>query len=227
LDRIEADRNAYQALEADYQKQVQQVTEDLQDLQEVQRVLAALSQKINEFTEDSVSKLATVALRDIFFNERLSLEVKSSVTRGHTSVDFLLHDSKRNVSGDILDSFGGGPATLVGLILRVISIVRQPHLSRFLVLDEPLTQVSHAYLEKSARLLRRICEPVSEGGLGFTILVITHDETIKQAAHTSYYASAGDDFSLVLERKSTESEYYERYESQVDSSCESSGTESG
>jgi hypothetical protein len=194
--------HAYLQVQAESQVQRDQTDQNLADLCEVQRILSVLSQKMSEFVEDSTSKLTTIALRDVFFDEILSLEVKNSVIRGKPSVEFVLHDQKRRFSGDPMDSFGGGPRFLIGLILRVIAIVRQPSLARFLVLDEPLIQVSGSYLEKAAALIRRLCDPVDQGGLNFTILVITHNTILKNAAHQSYYATTGlDGESLALETK--------------------------
>jgi DNA repair exonuclease SbcCD ATPase subunit len=150
-------------------------------------------------------------LRDTFFDEELSLEVDHYVSHGKPAVQLLLHDHKRGVKGDPLKAFGGGPASLIGILLRVLSIVRQPELARVIILDEPLVQVSSKYEERAAAIVRRICDPVEKGGLGFSILVVSHDDTFKKNANHSYVARvASDGRSLSL------TEQFHEFEDTVD-----------
>jgi DNA repair exonuclease SbcCD ATPase subunit len=150
-------------------------------------------------------------LRDTFFDEELDLEVNHYISHGKPAIKLLLHDQKRGVKGDPMKAFGGGPASLIGILLRVLSIVRQPGLARVLILDEPLIQVSEKYKNRAAAILRRVCDPVEKGGLGFAMLVVSHDEVFKRNANRSYIARIdGDGQSLSL------TEHFQEFEGEVD-----------
>ena len=152
-----------------------------------------MAEKLSAESEEVTEKIVSLGLRDTFFDEELSLEVNHYVSHGKPAIKPLLHDHKRGVKGDPIKSFGGGPASLIGILLRVLSIVRQPGLVRVLILDEPLIQVSEKYKERAAAILRRICDPVEKGGLGFSVLIVSHDEVFKRNANHSYLATVSND----------------------------------
>jgi DNA repair exonuclease SbcCD ATPase subunit len=174
-------------------QQLQEAQQDLGDRQNVQTVLRMMAEKLSAESEEVTEKIISLGLRDTFFDEELSLEVDHYISHGKPAIKPILHDHKRNAKGDPLKSFGGGPASLIGVLLRVLSIVRQPGLARVLILDEPLLQVSEQYKKKAAAILRRICDPVEKGGLGFDMLVVTHNEVFKRGANHSYIARVSSD----------------------------------
>jgi ABC-type molybdenum transport system ATPase subunit/photorepair protein PhrA len=187
--RLEVTKN----LQANLLRQMEEATQEVEDRQNVQNVLRMMSEKLSEESETVTEKIVSLGLRDTFFDEDLSLEVSHYIAYGKPAIKLLLCDHKRRVKGDPMKAFGGGPASLIGLLLRVLSIIRQPHLARILILDEPLIQVSSKYKERAAAIVRKICEPVESGGLGFSVLVISHDEVYKQNAKHSYMARLGHD----------------------------------
>lgn len=173
--------------------QLQETKQDLEDRQNVQNVLRMMAEKLSAESEEITQKIVSLGLKDTFFDEDLSLEVEHYVTHGKPAVRTILHDHKRGSKGDPLNSFGGGPASLIGILLRVLSIIRQTGLARVIILDEPLIQVSDKYKERAAAIIRRICDPVEKGGLGFAMLVVTHDGIFKKRANRSYVARVGSD----------------------------------
>lgn len=188
-------------LKQSLESQIGSVGDQVKDLQDVQRVLHFLAESINEFNETVTEKLATFALRDTFNDQSLSLEVNHSLVRGNPAVDIKLKDHNWGFSGDPLNSFGGGPGVLVGLVLRVLTVVRQ-NLARVLILDEPLMSVTSSYKELAARFVKKICAPVDQNGLGFSILIITQEDSLKKSADRSYYAdfdSDGKSLTLIEE----------------------------
>jgi len=200
------------------QKISQQLTEaqqDVEDRQQVQNVLRLMAERLSQESETVTERIVSLGLKDAFFDEDLSLEVNHYVSHGKPAIELLLCDGKRKVKGDPMKAFGGGPASLIGILLRVLSIIRQPHLARLLILDEPLLQVTNKYKERAAAIVRKICAPMSEGGLGFSALVISHDDVFKRNAKHSYIARlAGDGQSLSL------TEQAQDFEEIVDESAE-------
>jgi DNA repair ATPase RecN len=151
--------------------------------------LQHLSKKLNEKNETQAARLATLALAEVFPDLNITLEIEHTEARGTPATTLKLKDHEKGAIGDPCDSFGGGPACLLGVILRVVTTVRQKGLSRILILDEPMIQISGQYQERAAKLLRKLCEPTSNNGLGFDMLVITHNPIFMTAAHKVYNAS--------------------------------------
>lgn len=168
----------------------------LSDTKACIQLLQFISQETTRDREVQAATLATYALRDTFSDIELALNIEHKVYRGHAGVEFKLRDEIKGVEGDPMESFGGGPASLLGLILQVISVVRQPFMDRILLLDEPMTQVSEGYQEAAGRLLRKLCDPPPKG-LNFKMLVITHMSSIAAAAHKRYEAQTSDDGQFI------------------------------
>jgi hypothetical protein len=165
---------------------------ELDELKDVQRVLQEISDRINSHQGNIITNLGTVALQQAFPSEDLTLYMEYLIYKGKPAVNIQFHDRRRGVIDDPGEAAGGGPSSLIGIILRVLTIVRQPGMERLLILDEPLVQVSSRYRRHAARLLRHICEPIEKGGLGFHMLVVTHSQILKKAAHRYYHASTGE-----------------------------------
>ena len=192
-------------------RQLLEARQDMEDRQNVQNVLRMMAEKLSAESEEITEKIVSLGLRDTFFDEELSLEVDHHVSHGKPAIKPLLHDHKRGVKGDPLKAFGGGPASLIGILLRVLSIIRQPGLARVIILDEPLIQVSSKYKERAAAIVRRICDPGARGGLGFSILVVSHDDVFKKNANHSYIARVASD-----ERSLSLTEQFQEFEDTVD-----------
>jgi hypothetical protein len=174
-------------------RQLEEAKQDGEDRQNVQNVLRMMAEKLSEESEAVTERVVSYGLRDTFFDEDLSLEVNHYISHGKPAIELLLCDNKRGVKGDAMKAFGGGPASLIGVLLRVLSIIRQPELARVIILDEPLIQISNKYKERAADIVRKICAPVGEGGLGFSALVISHDDVYKRNAKHSYIARVASD----------------------------------
>jgi hypothetical protein len=189
-------------------QELQEARQDLEDRQNVQNVLRMMAEKLGAESEEVTEKIVSLGLREAFPDEELSLEVNHYVSHGKPAIKLILHDHKRGVKGDPLNSFGGGPASVIGILLRVLSIIRQPGLARVLVMDEPLIQVmGQRNKERSAAIIRRICDSVESGGLGFSMLVISPESIFAKGAKHSYVARVADDGrSLSLIEQFQESE---------------------
>ncbi len=160
-------------------------------------LLQEVSNSMNEEVEHKTAELATLALREAFPNQKLTFKVVQEVKRGQPSVSFLLRDELTGVEDEPLDSFGGGPAALLGVLLQVIATVRHSRMRRFLILDEPLAQVSAQYAPLVGKFLRKLCEPPPKG-LGFHMLVVTHSEVLAASGHHRYHAEKRDGRNLTV-----------------------------
>jgi len=170
------------------EERANQAREAVQTTKGAIALLQFVAAEISKNNESQTAQLATLALREAFPAEQLTLQLNHTMKRGATGVEFELIDEQRKASGEPLESFGGGPGALLSIVLRIIAVVRHPEMARILILDEPLPQVSVSYAPLTGKLLRKLCEPRERGGLGFKMLVITHMAAIADAAHRRYEA---------------------------------------
>lgn len=183
---------------------LEQVRRDIADYQQAQAILSHLSEKISQDAERQTAELATLALQETFTDQNLSLVTKHSISRGQPAVDLLMVDHDKGVQGKPRQSFGGGPSAVLGIIVRVITVMRRRGMLRTLVLDEPTAQVSAGYSGKAATVLKKICLPLDQDGLGFSALVVTHSPVLAGQANRLYRAYTGEDNYLQVEELSNE-----------------------
>ncbi len=129
----------------------------------------------------TLEDLVTEGLRSIFFDQTLAFEAAIGQSRNKVAVDFFIRQGKHSVvKGHPLDSFGGGPATIVSLILRTILLLR---LKRYplLLLDESLVAPSDEYVERIGRFLSKLSTTT-----GIPILFITQNRSFVEHSDHAY-----------------------------------------
>jgi len=199
---LEATFQALQAQEQDLRQQVEEARQETQDTESASQILQLIAKKLAHHSEAQAASLGTLALREGFPGEELTLQIEHKTKRGQPATEIMIKDEKTGVIGDPLESFGGGPAALLGVMFRAITVVRQKDLRRILLLDEPFSWVSSEYVPMAAKILRKLCEPREKKGLGFDILMITHNKVFEHAAHRRYEATKSTDGrSLILTEK--------------------------
>ena len=132
----------------------------------------------------SVEEVVTEALREVFYDQNLSLESELSLKYGKVAVDFFFRQGEKehlqSVRGKPMDNFGGGPSSITSLVLRVLTVLK---LKRWplVVLDESLGAVSDDYLEQSSQFMHRLARD-----LGVDLLLVTHKPPFLECANHSY-----------------------------------------
>jgi DNA repair exonuclease SbcCD ATPase subunit len=93
-----------------------------------------------------------------------------------------------------MDARGGGLAATVGFLLRVVVLLLRTGGTgkQLLVLDETFAHVSAEYLEGVGRFLREIVDRS-----GVQIILVTHQETLAEAADVVYRFTAKDGKTVV------------------------------
>jgi DNA repair exonuclease SbcCD ATPase subunit len=160
-------------------------------LEKVDETLLAVSSKVLGQSITTIDKLVTAGLKAVFRDQNLEFHTKVDKSRGKTSVEFLLSDDGR--IKPLMDSYGGGPLVVAGVLLRIATIMIL-NLRRVLVLDESLSHVSPEYVGPTSALLRRLAKE-----LDFSILMITQQPEFAQHADRHYKAkhtAAGTEFEL-------------------------------
>ncbi len=159
------------------------------------KVVALIDKGIEIISANGVGRIETTVtngMRLVFDDPSLALKiVKNSGARGSS---YELVGQQGEVEGPFLDTFGGGIANVVSILLRIIMLKRFK-MAKLLVCDESFNNVSEQYLPMVSQLLRSLAK---DGG--YTILAVTHQSVLAQAADTIYEVvpQEGDSPKLVL-----------------------------
>lgn len=157
-------------------------THELAVLQECNAAFEVLLTKTGEASLQRIEALVTYGLRVVFTDLQLTFKFAVEHKRGGLAMEPRLIDEAKGVEAPILDAFGGGPASVVSLLLRVI-VCKQLNLAPVLLLDEPFAFVSAEYRAAVGQLLKQLADQT-----GLTIVMVSHEPEFLQYAHHGYAA---------------------------------------
>lgn len=130
-----------------------------------------------------IERVVTEGLRTIFYDQDLSFKAEVSSKYNRISVDFFICQGDPDaggIKGSPLDSFGGGPASIVSLTLRILTLLRLKR-RKLLLLDETLAAVSDDYIETTGQFLNKLSETTE-----LPILLVTHKPAFLDHSTTAY-----------------------------------------
>lgn len=164
------------------ENEVAQLSQRIEQLTLVAELFRWLMDAMVDQQVKSVEKVATNGLQTIFPDLNLSLESDVGPKYGKISVEFFLRRGSGPTShrGRPLDAFGGGPSSVVSLILRVLAI-KKLGLFPLLVLDESLSAVSDEYIDLTSQFMKSLASR-----MGFDILLVTHKVPFAEHAKLTY-----------------------------------------
>jgi DNA repair exonuclease SbcCD ATPase subunit len=164
--------------------EIVRLTNELDILTKVTELFRHLMDQLIDKQVKVVERVATEGLQTVFPDLNLSLEAEVEPKYNKISVDFFfrrgLKGHRGSHRGHPLSSFGGGPASVVSLILRVLT-VKKLNLAPCLILDESLGAVSEEYIDATGQFIRALAEK-----LGFDILLVTHKPSFLAHSKHSY-----------------------------------------
>lgn len=131
-----------------------------------------------------IESLVSEGLRSIFYDQDLSFGLELGQKANKISAEPYLQNGA--IIGDPLDSFGGGPASVVSLILRVMVLLRLKR-NKMLFLDESLAAVSDDYIETTGQFLRKLSESSN-----LPILLVTHKQSYLDHVTCGYQGSKSE-----------------------------------
>lgn len=141
--------------------------------------LEHLLARVNAESLERIEQLVSYGLRVVFPDRQLTLKAVATTKRGAPWITLKLQ-SATAVEAPVLDAFGGGPATVVAFLLRVLALQRS-ELAPLIVLDESFSHVSEEYVPAVGELLRELA-----GHAGLTILLVTHQPEFLTHATRAY-----------------------------------------
>lgn len=153
-------------------------------------ILQRCSELCKRWLEESLEKnvtsmadLATMGLRHTIKDQNLTFRVVQEAKYNRMAMRFVLEERGEDgtvVEGDPLNSYGGGAAAIISLVLR-LSVMSRMKMGNLLLLDESMVWVSAAYVANTAAFMRHLSERT-----GVNILMVTHNPEFIAHAHTAY-----------------------------------------
>lgn len=162
------------------EKELEVLTTEIDLLGKVDQTLQAVSAQVLGQSTQTIDQLVTAGLKSVFTDQKLEFRTVVDKFRGKTSIRFELFEDGQ--TAPLMDSFGGGVLSMIGVLLRVTTIIVLGH-RRILFLDESLSHLSEQYVPSASAMLKKICSD-----LDFTVLMVTHEPLFAQHANRHYEA---------------------------------------
>ena len=138
-----------------------------------------------------IENIVSGGLQMVFGDKSMGLILNKKEGARGSSYELLLRQG--DFIGKPMDSFGGGVVNVMAFLLRVIMIKRFK-LAKFLAVDESFNNVSENNLPLVSEMLQKLCRDH-----GYTILAVTHQPVLAQAADRVYRITDEESPRLVLE----------------------------
>jgi DNA repair exonuclease SbcCD ATPase subunit len=169
-------------------KEIDQLSSRIEVLVKVGELFRALMDRLVLSHVRSVESVITEGLRSIFFDQTLTFEAEIATRYNRICVDFYLRQERGRyvVRGRPLANFGGGPATIASLVLRLLVLMKLKR-KPFLFLDETLSAISPEYIDQTGLFLRKL-----SASTGTHILLVTQQRDFVEKATRAYAASEHD-----------------------------------
>lgn len=176
--RLEASRDHLEEDLLAKREEVERLVKEQGVLVKVIELYRVLMDKMVMGQVQALESVVTEGLQAIFHDQDLSFGIEISAKWNKVSADPYLMQG--DVRGHPLESFGGGPASIISLILRVLVLLR---LKKYpaLFLDESLGAVSDDYVDATGLFLQKLAD-----SSGIPILLVTHKPAFLDHAKVGY-----------------------------------------
>ncbi len=154
----------------------------------LERAKTLIDKAIEAVSKDGIDRLVSVVsagLQRVFQRDDLWLVINKKESARGALYEIKCRAGK--IEGPFLETFGGGYANVAAFLLRLV-ISRRFRLAKLMVLDEAFNNVCAEDLPAVSTLLATLCR-----NYGYTILAVTHQDTLAQAADQIYRAQFGTD----------------------------------
>jgi hypothetical protein len=179
-------------------KAAQAEVASLREQAELHRKLAALYTEIGEAAQESarerVEDLGTRALQMIF-GAHMGLFLQPGERGGQATLDVMIRSvyGAKVVETPVMEATGGGVASVVGFVLRLVMLLLTPGARRFLVLDESFGMVSAEFEPAVAEFLAEVAAKAS-----VQLVLITHSKVYGEHADQHVELMLGPDGATIV-----------------------------
>lgn len=181
---LQTSRSRLEGELARYQAEQERLAARQEILTKVLELYRVLMDKLVLNQVQALERIVSEGLGSIFYDQKLTFKFEMGSKYNKVSADPVICHG--DIKGHPLDSFGGGPASIVSLILRILVLLR---LKRYkaLFLDETLAAVSDEYIEMTGQFLRKLSESSK-----LPLLLVTHKHSFLEHATSSYQGDKVD-----------------------------------
>ena len=123
------------------------------------------------------------ALKYIYYDRDLSVEMKMDDKRGKSLSIILKNENGEDIS--VKDGCGMGVKNVISCVLHSYYLLSKN--SKILMVDEKYSNISKEYLPRFFEFIRKLCEAT-----GLTLIIITHDPRFIELADKKYYVRNGE-----------------------------------
>lgn len=170
------------------EKELDNLTENIANHKIAYETLNNIINKNTETYINSIKTLLNKAISTIFYDENYIINIDYQDKK----INFILIDKNQldnennPLEIDIDDACGGGIITVIGFILQLF-IIESLELNKIIFIDEGFMALS----EKYRPLLYEFTNEFSKTS-GLKVLLISHDELVKEYANTLYEIEHGE-----------------------------------
>ena len=177
--------------------EIKSLTLDVSDYERVNTLLTTIGEDKQSAAQGAIEDLVTSGLQTIF-DPSLSFHIIQSVKGKNASVEFVVRTTIGHsvVETGVLDARGGGLATTVGFLLRVVVMLLKSgnRQEQVLFLDETFSMVSAEYLDGVGQFLRELVDRT-----GIQIVMVTHQSEFIEYGDKVYHFSQSAGETVVKE----------------------------
>jgi DNA repair exonuclease SbcCD ATPase subunit len=186
FDQKLGEARAIKRRQSELEKEVEALGLEVSNYDKALAIFHGLSSVVQEHFTQAIEDLISEGLTSVF-ETNLRFKITSDVKGGQSVLDFtILNDD--GTETDILDARGGGLSALCGVLLRIVILrLMNDRIRQILILDEPLSHLSAAYVPAAGELLRRLSDE-----LDIQIIMVTHQPEFADHGTDVYELSSGD-----------------------------------
>lgn len=180
MDAVKKQHEFFQKRKDSLNREIDDLQEEITMLEKVEELFKhLLDENIHQYAE-SFSEIVTEGLSYVFHDQNLTFQVNVEKKHGGIWVEF--ETASDEVTGQPIESFGGGVLSVESLILRIL-VLMEKDLSRYLILDESLGALSEEYIDQMSKFISQMSERFD-----VDILLVTHNDAFLDHADTVYRA---------------------------------------
>lgn len=190
--RVRALRDQLNSELGEKERELETLSSRLTILAKVSELYLILLDRMVKGQVKTIDEVVTHGFQTIFYDQDLRFQTELSSKYNRISAEFFVCDgdpANGGTRGSPLESYGGGPAVIASLILRILTILRLKR-QKFLLLDETLFAVSDSYVENTSLFLKGLAKT-----MGLDIFLVTHHQAYLDYAPISYQADTKIDGS--------------------------------
>jgi len=167
--RIGADIGTAKSILAKEEEEIKQATRICEQAVHAQEILQLCAQAVQQQVHTRICQVVTSCLQTVFGEGTYEFHIRFEKKRGKTEANLVL--LREGVEFDPLNSTGGGVVDVVAFALRMSCLcLHRPRLSKVLVLDEPMKNVSEVYQENVKLMMVGLAKDMK-----VQMIIVTHN----------------------------------------------------